>query len=55
MFAYVGSHTTEKRNARGAGITIWSIDHASGEWSLVQTVRDLVNPSRSDACASDYN
>ena len=45
MFAYVGSYTTEDRHGRGAGITVWAIDSRSGEWSLVQTVSDLVNPS----------
>jgi len=38
MFAYVGSYTTEKRNGRGAGITVYAIDARSGSWSLVQTV-----------------
>ena len=45
MFAYAGSYTTEKRQGRGAGITVWAIEPGSGEWSLVQTVGDLVNPS----------
>lgn len=45
MFAYVGSRTTRERNARGDGITVWSVDEGSGDLSLVQTVGDLVNPS----------
>lgn len=45
MYAYVGSRTTRERNARGDGITVWKVDEASGDLSLVQTVGDLVNPS----------
>ncbi len=45
MFAYVGSRTTRERNARGDGITVWSVDEASGDLTLVQTVDRLVNPS----------
>ena len=45
MFAYVGSRTTRERNARGDGITVWSVDATSGDLTLVQTVGDLVNPS----------
>lgn len=45
MFAYVGSRTTRERNARGDGITVWSVDDATGVLTLVQTVGDLVNPS----------
>ena len=45
MFAYVGSYTTEKRRGRGPGITVYAIDSRSGEWSPVQTLADLVNPS----------
>lgn len=45
MFAYVGSRTTRERNARGVGITVWYVDDATGDLSLVQTVGDLVNPS----------
>ena len=45
MFAYAGSYTTEKRHGRGAGITVWAIDEGSGEWSPLQTLGGLVNPS----------
>lgn len=45
MYAYVGSRTTRERNARGDGITVWQVDEATGDLSLVQTVGDLVNPS----------
>lgn len=45
MFVYVGSRTTRERNARGDGITVWRMDEATGDLSLVQTVGDLVNPS----------
>lgn len=45
MYAYVGSRTTRERNARGDGITVWHMDEATGDLTLVQTVGDLVNPS----------
>lgn len=45
MFAYVGSRTTRERNARGDGITVWSVNDATGDLTQVQTVGDLVNPS----------
>lgn len=42
---YVGSRTSRERNARGTGIGVYRRDPASGALSLVQEVRDLVNPS----------
>jgi len=44
-FAYVGCRTTKARNARGEGIQVYKVDAASGEWTHVQLLRDLVNPS----------
>jgi 6-phosphogluconolactonase (cycloisomerase 2 family) len=44
-FAYVGSFTTKQRNARGDGINVYRVDPASGAWSHVQLMSDLVNPS----------
>lgn len=43
-YAYVGCRTTKERNARGKGIKVFEIEE-SGEWKLVQVVKDLVNPS----------
>ncbi len=43
-YAYVGCRTTKERNARGKGIKVFEIEE-SGDWKLVQVVRDLVNPS----------
>src|SRR6266851_5574457 len=45
MFAYVGSFTTVERKARGDGIHVYRADPASGAWTHVQHVGDLVNPS----------
>jgi 6-phosphogluconolactonase (cycloisomerase 2 family) len=45
MFAYVGSFTTAKRKARGDGINVYRMDVATGRWTHVQNVGDLVNPS----------
>ncbi|MBM3526210.1 MAG: lactonase family protein [Alphaproteobacteria bacterium] len=45
MFAYVGSFTTANRKARGNGINVFRVDPATGAWTHVQHVGDLVNPS----------
>ncbi|BBP99433.1 6-phosphogluconolactonase [Burkholderia sp. SFA1] len=45
MFAYVGSRTTRERNARGDGISVYRVEPATGALTLVQLVKDLVNPS----------
>ncbi|MBL8703100.1 MAG: lactonase family protein [Alphaproteobacteria bacterium] len=45
MFAYVGSFTTANRKARGNGINVFRVDPATGTWTHVQHVGDLVNPS----------
>lgn len=45
MFAYVGSFTTPKRQARGDGIHVYRVDPDSGAWTHVQHLGDLVNPS----------
>src|SRR5258707_10213288 len=45
MFAYVGSFTTVERKARGDGIHVYRADPATGAWTHVQHVGDLVNPS----------
>ena len=44
-FAYVGCYTSMQRNGRGEGVGVYRIDRASGDWTQVQLVRDLVNPS----------
>lgn len=44
-FAYVGCRTTKERHARGEGIQVYRVNHASREWTHVQLVKDLVNPS----------
>jgi 6-phosphogluconolactonase (cycloisomerase 2 family) len=45
MYAYVGSRTTRERNARGDGITVYQVDQEKGTLTLVQVVKDLINPS----------
>jgi 6-phosphogluconolactonase len=44
-FAYVGCRTTKERNARGEGIGVYRVDSIRGEWTPVQLLKDLVNPS----------
>src|SRR5690348_15153574 len=45
MYAYVGSFTTAQRKARGDGIHVYRTDPATGAWTPVQHLGDLVNPS----------
>jgi 6-phosphogluconolactonase (cycloisomerase 2 family) len=45
MFAYVGCYTAKERNGRGEGVGVYRIDPASGAWTPVQLVKDVVNPS----------
>ncbi|WP_111895568.1 lactonase family protein [Acinetobacter sp. MB5] len=45
MFVYIGSRTTRERNARGEGISICHFNEATGQLKLINTVKDLVNPS----------
>lgn len=45
VYAYVGSFTTKERKARGDGINVYRVDPASGAWTHLQLVPDLVNPS----------
>jgi 6-phosphogluconolactonase (cycloisomerase 2 family) len=45
MFAYVGCRTTRERNARGDGISVYSVDESSGALELVQLLGGQVNPS----------
>ena len=45
MYAYVGSFTTAERKARGDGIHVYRVDPATGGWTHVQHVGNLVNPS----------
>jgi 6-phosphogluconolactonase len=44
-YAYVGSFTSAERKARGNGINVYRMDTATGAWSHVQQVGELVNPS----------
>jgi 6-phosphogluconolactonase (cycloisomerase 2 family) len=44
-YAYVGSRTTRERNARGEGISVYSVDEDSGSLARVQVVGELINPS----------
>jgi 6-phosphogluconolactonase (cycloisomerase 2 family) len=43
-FAYVGSYTSEVRNARGDGISAYRIDPATRRWARVQALAREVNP-----------
>ena len=45
LYAYVGSFTTAQRNARGDGIHVYRVDPTTGDWTHVQHIGDLVNPS----------
>ena len=43
-FAYVGSFATSTRGAHGEGLSVYSIDAASGRWTRVQLLAGEVNP-----------
>lgn len=45
LIAYVGCRTTKQRNARGKGINVYHVDQRSGEWTHVQLVEGIDNPS----------
>ncbi len=45
LVAYVGCYTTKQRNGHGEGVSVYRMDRASGRWTQVQLVRDIVNPS----------
>jgi 6-phosphogluconolactonase (cycloisomerase 2 family) len=45
MYAYVGSFTTAKRQARGDGIHVFRVDAGTGTWTHVQHIGELTNPS----------
>jgi 6-phosphogluconolactonase len=45
MFAYVGCYTSKERNGKGEGLSVYRIDPASGQWTQLQVVKDIVNPS----------
>ena len=45
MYAYVGSFTAAQRKARGDGIHVYRADPATGAWTHVQHIGDLINPS----------
>src|SRR5436853_7617402 len=43
LFAYVGCFTTERRHAKGKGISVYRIDPA-GRWTHLQTLETVPNP-----------
>jgi 6-phosphogluconolactonase len=45
FLAYVGCRTTKERNARGKGINVYRVAVESGEWSHLQLLSGLTNPS----------
>ena len=45
LMSYVGCYTTPDRNGNGRGISVYSMDPATGDWSLVQVLEGVPNPS----------
>ena len=43
VYAYIGCRTTKERNARGKGISVYSVEE--GRWELLQLLEGEVNPS----------
>src|SRR5215471_2570981 len=45
LFAYVGCYTSAERYARGDGIHVYRVDPETADWTPVQQLGNLVNPS----------
>ena len=45
MFAYVGGYTTADRDGRGNGMNVYRIDTPGADWTHVQHLEELANPS----------
>jgi 6-phosphogluconolactonase len=45
MFAYVGCYTTPDRDGRGEGIQVYRLNGAGDQWTKIQHVGGLENPS----------
>jgi len=45
MYAYVGSRTTRERNARGEGISVFTVDLETAALKRIQLLNGLENPS----------
>src|SRR5207237_3745570 len=43
LFAYIGCFTSERRRAKGKGISVYRID-PGGAWALLQTLETVPNP-----------
>ena len=44
-FAYVGCYTSKERNGHGEGINVYQIDAGTGNWTHVQLLKGVGNPS----------
>lgn len=44
-FAYVGCYTTKGRKGNGEGINVYQVDAATGNWTHIQLLKDIANPS----------
>lgn len=42
-FAYVGANTTEDRDGKAMGLSVFEVDRKTGAWNLLQTV-ECINP-----------
>jgi 6-phosphogluconolactonase (cycloisomerase 2 family) len=45
IYAYIGAYTTEGYKGHGGGINVFQIDPNSGEWTPVQLVKEVDDPS----------
>ncbi len=51
-FAYVGAYTTHRQAGKGNGLNVFLIEPAAGQWTHVQLLKDIVDPS---FLAMDYH
>ncbi|MGQ4877527.1 lactonase family protein [Billgrantia sp. LNSP4103-1] len=45
MLAYIGCRTTQRRQARGKGISVYRVDDSARHWEQIQSLDGLTNPS----------
>ncbi len=45
IYAYVGAYTDHKHNGHGVGLEVFRVNPVSGQFSHIQTVKEVVDPS----------
>ncbi|HEX2911696.1 MAG TPA: lactonase family protein [Chloroflexia bacterium] len=45
LIAYVGCYTSEAMKGKGEGLAVYRVDSVSGDWSRIQCIQEVVDPS----------